>query len=87
MSFEKENRNFPEMPEQPAVPIVENRPCPFGSWYPSNQVQMMIIVPLLVLLLAVAAYCAYANWGGAEAFDQGFKWPWETSSGMKMPWQ
>ena len=85
MSYEKANKVFPEMPEQP---IVKNQPC--GCWFPTDEVQLMILAPLVLLLLAVAAYYAYANLGGAEAFNgetRGFKWPWEYISGMKMPWQ
>ena len=90
MSFGKAEKIFPKMPEQPAGPIAKKQPCACSSWYPSDKSQLMFIVPLLVIFLAAAVYCAYANWPGAEAFrleTQGFKWPWESSSGMKMPWQ
>ena len=83
MSFEKANKIVLGTPEQPG-----KQPC--GTWFPTDKVQLMILVPLVLLLLAVAAYSAYANLGGAEAFNgetQGFKWPWKYISGMKMPWQ
>jgi hypothetical protein len=87
MSQHKAKKIFPEMPEQPDmsdVPILENQQC--DSWCPSREVQMMIIIPLMVVFLAAAAYCAYANWPESLSIE-GFQWPWEKSTGMKMPWQ
>ena len=96
MSYNKQHVIFPEMPEQPE-PINKNQPI--CSWCPSNEVLLMIIIPVLLLLLAVVGAYTWSRYDyyGMDQVQDGlnriWKQPslldriWEQLAGVKLPWQ
>ena len=79
MSNDQKHVIFPEMPEQPDMsdmPIIQTQQgC---SWCPSREVLLMIIIPILVLLLAVAGACAWSRYDyyGMDQVQDGFNRIW-----------
>ena len=99
MSNNKEHVIFPEMPEQPDMsdmPIILTQPS--SSWCPSREVLLMIIIPVCVLLLAVAVGYTWSTYDfyGLDQVQNGLGkiWGqlgldriWGQVAGLKMPWQ
>ena len=100
MSYNKQHVIFPEMPEQPDMtdmPIIQTQPI--CSWCPSNEVLLMIIIPVLLLLLAIVGAYTWSRYDyyGMDQVQDGINriWEqpslldriWEQLAGVKLPWQ
>ena len=100
MSYNKQHVILPEMPEQPDMtdmPIIQTQTI--CSWCPSNEVLLMIIIPVLLLLLAVVGAYTWSRYDyyGMDQVQDGInriwgqpsrlEWIWEQLAGVKLPWQ